>query len=52
MNLSSIVAICTGVLVWGETCPAELYILFLPVSSSSYGLDLHQQWQGAAEISI
>lgn len=52
MNLSSTVAICTGVLAWGETCTAELYILFLRISCSSCGLDLYQLWQGAAEISI
>lgn len=43
MNLSSTVAICTEVLVWADTCPAELYILFLPISRSSHGLHLHQQ---------
>lgn len=43
MNLSSTVAICTGLLVWGETCTAELYILFLHISCSSHGLDLYQQ---------
>lgn len=45
-------AICTGALAWGEAYTAELYFLFLPILCSSCGLDLHQLWQDAAEISI